>query len=221
MRASAERTMGMDGPEPLAKLSQRKYAKRNIMLWTFALVGSAFAFHLFTIARQIHKQSTVDEARPADVIMVLGAAEYRGTPSPVFKARLDHALELYRAGLAPRILTTGGAGGDPFFTEGGVGRAYLVTRNVPSEVIIVEREAETTLQSAISAAEIMRRMGLTSCIVVSDGYHIFRTKKMIESQGLTVYGSPRPSVPRSDARQWWLYLRQSLGYMLWSVGIKI
>lgn len=178
--------------------------------------GSAY---LLSLTRQIQRQSTLDEARPADVIVVLGAAEYRGTPSPVFKARLDHALELYRRRLAPRILTTGGAGGDPVFTEGGVGRAYLVSRNVPSEAIIVEPEAETTLQSTAATAEIMRRMGLGSCIVVSDGYHIFRAKKMLEFRGLTVYGSPRPAPPRNDLRQWWLSLRQSAGYVFWMLGI--
>lgn len=179
------------------------------------------AAYLARIAAQIHSQSTVDEASPADVIIVLGAAEYRGRPSPVFKARLDHALELFRKGLAPRILTTGGAGGDPDYTEGGVGRAYLVSQNVPSEAIIVEPEGETTVHSTAAAAEIMRRMGLTSCIVVSDGYHIFRAKKMLEFRGLTVHGSPRPSPARSELSQWWLYFRQAVGYALWSAGIRI
>jgi len=173
------------------------------------------------VAIQIQRQSTIDEARPADVIVILGAAEYRGWPSPVLKARLDHGLELFREKLAPRILTTGGAGGDPVFTEGEVGRSYLVKNDVPSEAIIVEAEGESTVHSMAAAAEIMRRMGLKSCIVVSDGYHIFRAKKMLEAQGLKVYGSPRPSSPRSDLRQWWLYCRQAVGYLLWSLGITI
>ena len=84
--------------------------------------------------------------------------------------------------MAPHILTTGGAGGDPVYTEGGVGQLYLVTRGVPSEAIIVEREGESTVYSIAAAAEIMRRMELKSCIVVSDGYHIFRVKKMLESR---------------------------------------
>jgi uncharacterized SAM-binding protein YcdF (DUF218 family) len=194
------------------------------MRWiTWSLLGLAailLAAHLTGLARQIHEQSTLDEARPADLILVLGAAEYRGRPSPVFRARLDHALDLFRRGLAPRILTTGGAGGDPQYTEGGVGRAYLVSSNVPSEAIIVEPEAESTVQSTTAAAEIMHRMGLTSCILVSDGYHIFRAKRMLAEQGLRVYGSPRPSPPREDFRQWWLYARQSVGYLLWEVGIR-
>src|ERR1035441_7015290 len=93
---------------------------------------------------RIGQQSTRDEAQPADVILVLGAAEYRGRPSQVFRARLEHALELYNRKLAPQIMTTGGAGGEPVFTEGGVGRSYLIGRGVPPEAIIVENEGERT-----------------------------------------------------------------------------
>ena len=188
-----------------------------ILTLTFVI---AVGTYLTRVAREIHLQSTIDEARRADVILVLGAAEYRGRPSPVFKARLDHALALYKRGLAPRILTTGGAGGDPQYTEGGVGRSYLVGLDVPSEVIIVEPEAASTAQSTTAAAEIMHRMGLDSCILVSDGYHIFRARKMLAEQGITVYGSPRPSPPRETLEEWWLYLRQSVGYLLWQAGLR-
>lgn len=173
------------------------------------------------IAWRIERQSTRDEARPADVILIMGAAEYRGKPSPVLKARIDHGLELYRGKMASRILTTGGAGGDPVFTEGEVARDYLIKRGVPSEAILVEAEGESTVHSTAAAAEIMRRMNLKSCIVVSDGYHIFRAKKMLESRGFRVYGSPRPERPGTGPRGWWLYARQAVAYTLWSVGITI
>jgi len=173
------------------------------------------------ISAEIARQSTVDEAQPADVILVLGAAEYHGKPSPVLRARLDHALTLYQKGLAPRILTTGGAGGDPVYTEGTVGRSYLVRQGVPSEAIIVEPEGGSTVYSTAAAAEIMRRMGLRSSIVVSDGYHIFRVKKMLEFRGLTVYGSPRSLNPPNDWRERWLYMRQAIGYLLWRVGVTV
>src|SRR5512144_157130 len=110
-----------------------------------ALVVVAFLVTIAYLAERIERQSRRDEAQPADLIVVLGAAEYRGRPSPVLRARLDHALQLYRRGLAPRILTTGGAGGDPIFTEGGVGRSYLVAKGVPSESIVVEIEGESTV----------------------------------------------------------------------------
>jgi uncharacterized SAM-binding protein YcdF (DUF218 family) len=173
------------------------------------------------VAGEIQQQSVLDEARPADAIIVLGAAEYRGKPSPVLEARLNHALYLYLKHLAPRIITTGGAGGDPVFTEGSVGRAYLAERGVPPEAIVVEREAESTAQSVAAVAEIMRRMNLKSAIVVSDGYHIFRVKKMLESSGLQVYGSPRPSAASGGWREQWLYYRQAVGYLLWKIGITI
>jgi uncharacterized SAM-binding protein YcdF (DUF218 family) len=127
--------------------------------------------------------------------------------------------------LAPRILTTGGAGGDPSFTEGGVAQAYLSHHGVPAEAILVESEGESTVHSVAAAAEIMRRMNLRSCIVVSDGYHIYRVKKLLENQGLKVYGSPRPEdrVPLEQAswKQEWLYVRQAVAYGLWRVGIPI
>jgi uncharacterized SAM-binding protein YcdF (DUF218 family) len=77
------------------------------------------------------------------------------------------------------------------------------------------------MHSVTAAGEIMRRMGLESCIVVSDGYHIYRAKKMLEAQGFQVYGSPRPEPVHSASRQWWLYVRQAVGYWLWRVGIKV
>ena len=180
---------------------------------------------LTSVARDIRRQSRVDEAQSADVIVVLGAAEYRGHPSPVLEARLNHALFLYLRNLAPRILTTGGAGGDPTFTEGGVAQAYLSRHGVPSEAILVESEGESTVHSIAAAAEIMHRMNLRSCIVVSDGYHIYRVKKLLENQGMKVFGSPRPEdrVPQ-ESQSWrseWLYVRQAVAYGLWRLGIPI
>ena len=193
---------------------------RRILAGALLAAVALTAIYLGLITVQIHDQSTRDESRPADVIIILGAAEYRGRPSPVLKARLEHGLELWRRRLAPQILTTGGAGGDPEFTEGEVARDYLVQQGVPSESIIAEKESGSTFQSTALAGEIMRRMGLKSCILVSDGYHIFRAKKMLEFRGLQVYGSPRPSNARPLA-DWWLYVRQSIGYALWRVGVTI
>jgi uncharacterized SAM-binding protein YcdF (DUF218 family) len=181
------------------------------------LMVAGFLLEVSKVADEIQRQSLVDEARPADAIIVLGAAEYRGKPSPVLEARLNHALFLYLKHLAPRVITTGGAGGDPVFTEGSVGRSYLTEHGVPPEAIVVEREAGSTAQSVAAVVEIMRRMNLQSAIIVSDGYHIYRVKKMLESSGLKVYGSPRPSAPPDR----WQYFRQAIGYLLWRAGITI
>jgi uncharacterized SAM-binding protein YcdF (DUF218 family) len=195
------------------------------MKWILGIALLAVLFivsrEVVHVSREIQQESLIDEAQPADAIIVLGAAEYRGKPSPVLEARLNHALFLYLKGLAPRVITTGGAGGDPVFTEGSVGRTYLTARGVPPEAIVVEREGESTAQSVAAVVEIMRRMNLKSAIVVSDGYHIFRVKKMLESSGMKVYGSPRPSIPPGEWRARWQDLRQAVGYLLWRAGIAI
>jgi uncharacterized SAM-binding protein YcdF (DUF218 family) len=195
---------------------------KRIALW-LSLPPLIFLLgYLFYVANKIERQSLIDESQPADVILVMGAAEYRGRPSPVLQGRLNHALLLYLRHLAPYILTTGGAGGDPNFTEGEVGRAYLVTHGVPAEAIITQPVGSTTVQSIDAAVETMRRMNLRSCIVVSDGYHIYRVKRVLEAEGIKVYGSPRPpagSLTLTELRL--LYLRQAVGFMLWRAGINI
>jgi uncharacterized SAM-binding protein YcdF (DUF218 family) len=191
------------------------------LLWKALSIAALALFgYVIYVSAEIGRQSAIDDARPADAILILGAAEYRGHPSPVLKARLDHALDLYNRKMAPILITTGGAGGDPDYTEGGVGRSYLIAHNVPSEAILVEPEGETTAHSIAAAGEIMRRMGMKSCILVSDGYHIYRARKMLEFRGMQVYGSPRQSTAKEEPAQWWLYVRQSVGYLLWSIGLS-
>lgn len=192
------------------------------LLWNaMGLAAAALCVYVAYLSMRIQQQSKRDEAHAADVILVLGAAEYRGRPSPVLRARLDHALYLYHRGLAPRVMTTGGAGGDPVFTEGGVGRSYLIGHGVPSEAIIVETESSSTLESLAMASEIMQRMGLHSVIVVSDGYHIFRVKRMLQAHGLHVYGSPRPEQHANPLHEEWNYIKQAIGYVLWRAGLAV
>ena len=194
---------------------------KRLLLNAAVVALAGLGGYLAWLSLRIERQSTRDEAQPADVILVLGAAEYRGRPSPVLKLRLDHALELYNARMAPRIMTTGGAGGDPVFTEGGVGRAYLMSHGVPSEAIIVEAESESTVESLAMANEIMRRMDLHSAIVVSDGYHIYRVKRMLEANGIKVYGSPRRELRADPFHERWNYLKQAIGYLMWRVGLAV
>ncbi len=177
--------------------------------------------YLASLSLRISREAVLDDARPADVIIVMGAAEYRGRPSPVLKLRLDHAVQLYQRRLAPYVMTTGGPGGDPSFTEGGVGRSYLVDQGVPAEAIIVENNGDSTVYSLAAASEILRRMGLRSCIVVSDGYHMFRVKRILARDGFTAYGSPREDGGTAPLRQWWLCFRQAVGYGLWKIGVPV
>ena len=177
--------------------------------------------YVLYIADQVRRLGQVDDAQPADIIVVLGAAEYRGRPSPVLEARLRHALSLYQRKLAPYILTTGGAGGDPRFTESEVGRNFLLSHGVPPEAIVMEDEGESTVYSTVAAAEIMDRMRMKSCIVVSDSYHLFRVKQILVERGITVFTSPRPEKERTATAEWRLYFRQAAGYVLWQLGIHI
>ncbi len=163
-------------------------SRKTWLLWLLLAVVSYVA----AVYRGILRQSYLDEARPADAIVVFGAAEYAGRPSPVYKARLDHAAQLYHRGLAPLVITTGGAG-DSRFNEGIVGREYLKTLGIPDTQLIAETQSSDTAQSARRVATILRANSITTCLAVSDGYHLYRIKKMLGREGIVVYGSPRPN----------------------------
>ena len=158
----------------------------------------------------------MDEARPADAIVVFGAAEYAGRPSPVYRARLEHAYELFERGMAPLIITTGGAGGDPKFSEGQVGRDYLSKLGVPDVNLIAETQADDTGQSARRVAVILEANQLSSALLVSDAYHLYRAKRMMEREGITVYVSPRPdSIPKTRWGRLLAALREAFSYTLY------
>jgi uncharacterized SAM-binding protein YcdF (DUF218 family) len=185
------------------------------------LLLAAAALTERALYQAVRQQAARDEAQPADAIVVFGAAQYNGAPSPVFKARLDHAFDLEERGLAPLIITTGGSGGDPHFTEGGVGRDYLVQRGVAVEKIVAETQSETTYQNVQAVARLLRKRGAKSLIAVSDGFHLYRIKLMCSSQGLTVFASPAPTSPiEADPVKRQLHsLREAFICGLWHLGI--
>lgn len=190
---------------------------RKIALVVLVLTVAAYVIYNYAL---IARQSTLDETRPADAIIVFGAAEYSGKPSPVLRARLDHAMDLYRRGLAPFIITTGGNGEDPTYSEGGVGRVYLLANGVPEHSIIAETQSNDTAESAERVAAITRANHMNTCLVVSDGYHIYRIKKMMAAQGVTAYGAPRPGTrDLSNAQRGILYLREVVSITLWRLHI--
>src|SRR6266851_7895797 len=165
---------------------------------TMLAAGAVVAF-LAAASIRIVGTASLQETRPADAIVVFGAAEYSGHPSPVLRARLDQGFDLFRRGVAPVVITTGGAAADPHFSEGGVGRDYLMHRGIPERNLIAETQGRDTAESAVRVAVIMRANGLHSCVAVSDAYHVFRIRKLLEYQGLgPVYVAPRPdSLPHS------------------------
>ena len=184
-----------------------------------ALVALA-AFVTLTSIRIVH-EGRMQELHASDAIVVFGAAEYAGHPSPVLRARLDHAYELFQRGLAPVVITTGGAAADPSFSEGGVGRDYLERRGIPERSLIAETQGSATAQSAVRVAVIMRANGLHSCVAVSDAYHVFRIKKLLEHEGVgPVYVAPRPdSRPHSVAQRAYAVLREASSYLVWKLGM--
>ena len=152
----------------------------------------------------------------ADVIVVFGAAQYAGHPSPVLKARLDHAFELYEKGMAPVVITTGGAGQDPEYSEGGVGRDYLLRRGVPEQALIAETQGTDTAKSADRVANIMRENGMKRCIAVSDVYHVFRIRALLEKEGVEVEVAPRPqSRPHSLWERFRTVVREATSFLAW------
>jgi uncharacterized SAM-binding protein YcdF (DUF218 family) len=167
------------------------------------------------------REAGVDEPRPADAIVVFGAAEYVGHPSPVYRARLDHAYDLFQRGLASVIITTGGAGKDPHFSEGQVGRDYLEARGIPDVNLIAETQGGNTDESTQRVAVIMHANGMHSGLLVSDAYHLYRAKQMMAREGVTVYISPRPgSVPKTAFARWMAALRESFSYMLYRAHVR-
>ena len=196
-------------------------ATKRALFWTAVIAVVMVATAVASIVHNIVHDSRQQELHPADAIVVFGAAEYVGHPSPVFRARLDHALDLYRQGLAPVVMTTGGAASDPKFNEGGVGREYLIRKGVPESALIAETQASDTAQSAERVAAIMRANHMRSCIAVSDAYHVFRVRKLLEHEGVQVYVAPRPdSRPKSVWKRGVALLRESVSYLVWRAGIK-
>lgn len=202
--------------------SADRAGRTHQLIWVAALAAACVLGWFALTCAHILRQARRDEARPAAAIVVFGAAEYSGRPSPIYRARLDHAYQLFREGMAPVVITTGGAGRDPTYTEGGVGRDYLRSLGVPDRDLIAETQSSNTAQSAQRVAVIMKTNGLRDCVAVSDAYHVFRVKQMLQGAGVTVYAAPRPgSLPQSFGERSFLVAREAISYMLWRLGLNV
>jgi len=201
--------------------SVNRYPWRQWLLWLEGLLLAALAAFLTLTSIRIVHEGSLQELHPADAIVVFGAAEYSGHPSPVLRARLDHAFDLFRQGIAPVVITTGGAASDPSFSEGGVGLDYLKRRGIPERNLIAETQGADTAQSAIRVAVIMHANGLHSCVAVSDAYHVFRIKRLLQHQDIgPVYVAPRPgSRPHNVAQRTYAVLREACSYLVWKLGM--
>jgi uncharacterized SAM-binding protein YcdF (DUF218 family) len=179
---------------------KRRYTALRITTALVLLLLAGTVGWTYWVYAQIERYAHQDQAATADAIGVLGAAEYDGRPSPVYRARLDHALQLYHRGIAPLIVTLGGPGGDQY-TEGSVGREYLMSKGVPESAIIAETESRNTEESARRIAVIARVNDLHRLVVVSDDTHMFRIHEICAADGLDVLTSPRPRPATEEKTQ--------------------
>lgn len=177
-------------PRPLSAGGRPRVLVRVVLL---VLIGStAVAGYA---AYRIWDQAGRDERRAADAIVVMGAAQYDGRPSPLFAARLDHAIALFHEGVAPRIIVTGGKREGDRTTEAASARAYAVRHDVPDDAILAEDTSRTTLQSIRRVAALMDHEGLRSAVFVSDPTHMLRVLRMAADSGIDAYGSPTRTSP--------------------------
>jgi len=153
-----------------------------------------------------------DQARPAGAIVVLGAAQYVGHPSPVLRARLDHAIALWRRNLAPKLIVTGGTGTGDTTSEAAVSRRYCIRNGVPSESILLETHGRTTSESVAAVAVLMQQLGRRDVLLVSDPFHMLRLTIIARRHGLEPYASPTPTSPiaASPVERWKYALGESI-----------
>lgn len=208
-------------PQPAFAHDPSSPRSRTVRFWTLlALLAAGLVLFVVITAVRVARQAEIDETHPAGAIVVFGAAEYAGRPSPVFRARLDHAYALFQRGIAPIVITTGGAGQDPKFSEGGVGHDYLKRRGIPDANLIAETQSSDTADSAQRTATIMRANGIRDCTAVSDAYHMFRIKKLVEAQGIQVYAAPRPgSIPHTAWARLVAAVREAISYLAWKLDL--
>ncbi|MFI5110807.1 MAG: YdcF family protein [Terriglobales bacterium] len=205
-------------------LSQSPGKKSSpVLSWRLLLLAAAGALLLFLGITGMRIVGAAGEtpSQKADAIVIFGAAEYVGRPSPVYRARLDHGFELFEKAMAPVVITTGGAAQDPDFSEGGVGRDYLARRGIPEQELIAETQSSDTAQSAVRVANIMRANHMRTCIAVSDAYHVFRIRALLEHEGVQVEVAPRPeSRPHSLGQRFVAVMREAMSYLVWELGMS-
>jgi uncharacterized SAM-binding protein YcdF (DUF218 family) len=168
--------------------------RRDLIRLVVVAIAGAILLAAYTSYR-IWAQGGRDDRRPAAAIVVLGAAQYDGRPSPVFKARLDHALDLYRAGVAPFLVMTGGNAAGDWTTEAAVAREFAIAQGVPPAAILLEDRGRNTVESLRAVAALLREHGVTDVVFVSDRTHMLRVLRIARDEGITAWGSPTDTSP--------------------------
>jgi uncharacterized SAM-binding protein YcdF (DUF218 family) len=195
-------------------------AVRFLVVYFFAVAFLSALGWCIWVYVQIERYAYEDQAAPADVICVFGAAEYAGRPSPVLRARLDHALALYEHGIAPIVLTLGGKALGDVFSEGQVGQAYLMANGVPEKAIIAETQSRNTEDQARRIVAIARTNGYHRVVIVSDPAHLFRIREICTREGLPVLTSPRQQVSAvGSLAEWQQVGHEVVAYTLWRMHL--
>lgn len=176
---------------------------------------------LLATAVAVWRTAHTDEASRvgrADIIAVLGAAEYNGTPSPTFEGRLQQAQILFEKGFAPRVIVLGGSQPGDRTTEAEAGRDWLIARGLPEAAVIAEPKGRSTLESLTAAAAYMREHGLRSAFLVSDPWHNLRIRRMARDLGIEAYVSATwHSAARSQSKRLSGYTRETFAYLYYRV----
>ncbi len=193
-------------PTPVRPLAQppRSVARRVLQVVVLCVLA-LLAYGLFSYW-QVWSTGRSDEAQPVDAIVVLGAAQYDGRPSPQLAARLDHALTLWPEGLAPMIVVTGGNQPGDRFTEADASAAYLAERGVPTDAIVLEGEGASTYESLKNVAAMLGGT-VDSVLIVTDPYHALRSRMTAADLGFEAYVSPTPTSVVTGMRE----VRRELG----------
>jgi uncharacterized SAM-binding protein YcdF (DUF218 family) len=189
-----------DAPSPAARRRRRRPWIRWVALGLVATFGLLVVYVGITFL-QVWSASHQDHAQPADRIIVLGAAQYNGRPSPVLAARLDHAADLWKQGLAPKIVVTGGKRPGDQFTEAQASAMYLTAKGVPDDAIERETSSTSSWESLAASARFLRKEGVTDVLLVSDPYHSFRIRAIAAELGLRAHVSPTPTSPVHGAAE--------------------
>ncbi|HMG69863.1 MAG TPA: YdcF family protein [Gemmatimonadaceae bacterium] len=189
-----------------AAAAKAKHAVKIVRRILTVVVVVAFALWIAS-ATAVLVWSSRDEAQPAQAIVVLGAAQYAGKPSPVLRARLDHGLDLWNRHLASLLILTGGTGAGDTTSEAAVGRTYARKKGVPDSAILVENAGRTTSESMRAVAGMLEVRGLTTALLVSDPFHMLRLRILARRFGFTPYTSPTQTSPISPNREArWKYI---------------
>ena len=170
----------------------RRRKRRGLFGWTWRLL-LLLVIWLVGVAAYIVWVGQRDQAAPADVIIVLGAAAYDRNPSPVFKERIRHGIDLYQRGLARHLLFTGGFGTGARFSESQVARSYALKQGVPAQAILIESQSRTTRQNLQQAKALMQTHGFRRALIVSDPLHMARALRLARGLGIEALGSSTPT----------------------------